>query len=104
MCPPAGLCIVKCTCSLPERVEVLGAGRVRTERLNMSYLRISKFSRSWLSAMLAWWQRKNSSESMRKDAPNDADDLPRCSPDEVPHVHLPVAGTSLIGMKGSGGA
>ena len=42
MCRLAGLCIVRCTCSLPERLEVLGAGSVRIERLNMSYLHTSR--------------------------------------------------------------
>ena len=41
---------------------------------------------------------KSGSVSMRDDAPNNANDLPGCSPDEVPHVHLPVTGTAPIGM------
>ena len=36
---------------------------------------------------------------MWNDAPNNADNFPRCSSDEVPHVHLPVAGTAPIGVK-----
>ena len=96
MCPLAGLRIVRCTCSLPERLALLGAGSVRIERLNMSYLHISRLSRSWQSATLAF---KSGSVSMQKDAPDNANDLSRCSPDEVSHVHLPVKDTAPIGVK-----
>ena len=78
---------------------MLGAGSVRIERLNMSYLHISRLSRSRLLAPLAYWGMKSGSVRMQKGAPNNANDLPRCSPDEVPHVHLPVTGTAPVGVK-----